>query len=61
MFGLKWCLILLNEFLPAQLLRRRFAGMSDRDREARQTEQLAKAQSMLSMVLAEASPFPYGD
>jgi hypothetical protein len=60
-FGLKWCLILLNEFLPAQLLRRKFAGMNERDREARQSEQLAKARTMLRVVLEETSPFPYGD
>jgi phosphotransferase family enzyme len=61
LFGLKWCLILLNEFLPAQLLRRKFAGMNERDIEARQSEQLSKARSMLRVVLAGASHFPYGD
>ena len=30
LFGLKWCLILLNEFLPNQILRRRFAGSRSR-------------------------------
>jgi hypothetical protein len=60
LFGLKWCLILLNEFLPEHLLRRKFAGMSERDREARQIEQLVKAQNMLR-ISVEASPFPYGD
>jgi hypothetical protein len=60
LFGLKWCLILLNEFLPEHLLRRKFAGMSERDRETRQIEQLAKAKNMLRLAV-EASPFPYGD
>jgi hypothetical protein len=55
LFGLKWCLILLNEFLPAHLMRRKFAGMSDRDREGRQAEQLRKARTMLRVV-AEAPP-----
>lgn len=60
LFGLKWCLILLNEFLPEHLLRRKFAGMSERDREARQSEQLAKARNMLRLA-ADATPIPYGD
>jgi hypothetical protein len=60
LFGLKWCLILLNEFLPEHLLRRKFAGMSEHDREARQTEQLAKARHMLRLT-AQASLFPYGN
>jgi len=61
LFGLKWCLILLNEFLPDHLLRRKFAGMNERDREARQSEQLAKSRSMLRVVLADDYRFPYGD
>jgi hypothetical protein len=61
LYGLKWCLILLNEFLPAHLLRRKFAGMNERDRETRQSEQLAKARSMLRVVLADDYRFPYGD
>jgi hypothetical protein len=60
LYGLKWCLILLNEFLPSHLMRRKFAGMDDSDRETRQFEQLQKAQAMLRLV-ADASPFPYGD
>jgi hypothetical protein len=61
LFGLKWCLILLNEFLSAHLLRRRFAGMNERDREARQSEQLAKAAAMLHTVRAQYNCFPYVD
>ena len=59
LFGLKWCLILLNEFLPDQLRRRRFAGMNDRDRRQRQAEQLAKAKHMLGNTLLEYEHFPY--
>jgi len=58
LFALKWCLILLNEFLPSHVLRRKFAGMSERDRESRETEQLAKARAMLR---AAAETSPYGD
>jgi hypothetical protein len=60
LFALKWCMILLNEFLPEHLLRRKFAGMSERDRETRQTEQLAKARKMLRLA-ADVSPLTYGD
>ena len=59
LYGLKWCLILLNEFLPEQLLRRRFAGMSHDDRWQKQNEQLAKAQAMLQRILKDYEHFPY--
>jgi hypothetical protein len=59
LFGLKWCLILLNEFLPAHLLRRKFAGMTKV--EAHQAEQLAKAKTMLRNILTDDQSFPYGD
>jgi hypothetical protein len=61
LFGLKWCLILLNEFLPQHLLRRRFAGLSEGELEIRQSQQLAKARAMLSLVLTNDYRFPYGD
>jgi hypothetical protein len=60
LFGLKWCLILLNEFLPAHLARRKFAGMSDHEIATRQAEQLDKARNMLRQA-ADASPLPYGN
>ena len=59
LFGLKWCLILLNEFLPEHLLRRRFAGMNNQDRRQRQSEQLAKAKHMLGNTLLEYEHFLY--
>jgi hypothetical protein len=59
LFGLKWCLILLNEFLPDQLLRRRFAGMNEQDRQGKQMEQLEKAESMLETTLSEYEHLPY--
>jgi len=61
LFGLKWCLIMLNEFLPAHLLRRRFAGLNECDREARQSEQLAKAAALLSTIRSQYNRFPYAD
>jgi len=61
LFGIKWCLILLNEFLPEHLMRRKFAGMNERDRVLKQSEQLAKAKSMLQTVHAGDCRFPYVD
>jgi hypothetical protein len=52
LYGLKWCLILLNEFLPEQLLRRRFAG-SAKEIQRTQMEQLAKAEEKLQQTLSE--------
>ena len=61
LFGLKWCLILLNEFLPEQLLRRLFAGMSEAEARQRQEEQLTKAEAMLRTTLKEYEHFCYFD
>ena len=61
LFGLKWCMILLNEFLPDQLLRRRFAGLNEQDHRPKQMEQLAKAEGMLATTLSEYEHFPYFD
>jgi hypothetical protein len=52
LYALKWCLILLNEFVPAHLLRREFAhGIADR--EERRLGQLDKARDMLARVTSE--------
>ncbi len=59
LYGLKWCLILLNEFLPEHLLRRRFAAPPGGDRQALEREQLAKARRMLRRVCSEYECFPY--
>ena len=59
LYGLTWCLILLNEFLPEHLLRREFAGASERRRDAQQAVQLAKARLMLAKVRGEYEHFPY--
>ncbi|MBI5801763.1 MAG: hypothetical protein HZA92_13705 [Verrucomicrobia bacterium] len=49
LFGLKWCLILLNEFLPADLQRRQFARAAN-DRDLAQRRQLAKSRAMLRRI-----------
>lgn len=46
LYGLRWCMILLNEFLPERWQRRVLAGHNDRQ-EARQA-QLAKARRRLA-------------
>ncbi len=45
-YRIKWCCILLNEFLPAGVARRRFAGTGAEPRE-RRASQLAKARALL--------------
>ncbi len=50
LFGLRWCLILLNEFLPERWFRRVYAD-GERDRETAQARQLDKAKVMLRRVM----------
>jgi hypothetical protein len=57
LFGLKWCLILLNEFMSEDLSRRRFAGVVDCP--ALRIEQLGKARRILHQVLDEYQRFAY--
>lgn len=59
LFGLKWCVILLNEFVPQDQLRRGFTQPTQRAVAEVQAEQLAKATRMLSNVLEEYEHFPY--
>jgi hypothetical protein len=61
LIGLTWCLIMLNEFLPDQWLRREFAMVKSRDRTARQGEQLSKSRRMLQRMKDEHERFPYRD
>jgi len=56
LFGIKWCLILLNEFLPGPLGRRRFAAPGASTAE-RQTRQLAKARNLLHQLRDHHDPF----
>jgi len=57
LLGIKWCLILLNEFLPDQFTRRAFADDMIEDRRALQDQQLEKAQIMLERTLNEYENF----
>jgi hypothetical protein len=50
LFGLKWCLILLNEFLREDRQRREFSAGAELDRETALKTQLDKAGAMLARV-----------
>jgi hypothetical protein len=49
LFAIKWCTILLNEFVPDFLKRREFALRAGADREVIRLRQLEKAKAMLAM------------
>ncbi|MHC4191837.1 MAG: phosphotransferase [Planctomycetota bacterium] len=51
LFGLKWCLILLNEFVPVDRARRDFAEIESVERGERLAQQLTKARKMLAEVM----------
>lgn len=57
LFGLRWVLICLNEFLPERWLRRAYAGQAER--EAAEARQLAKAQDLLWRLAACDGGYPY--
>ncbi len=59
LFGLKWIMIILNEFLPADLKRRQFAQQNLIDKEKIQMEQLEKARQWLEIIIQEYEKFPY--
>ena len=61
MFGLKWCLILLNEFIPQSMHRRELARGGDVDKADLRDQQLAKSRGMLARVAKEYQDFPYYD
>jgi hypothetical protein len=49
LYAMRWCLILLNEFLPERWQRRDYAG-AHQDREYALNAQLAKANAMLDQL-----------
>lgn len=59
LFGIKWCLILLNEFLKGPLDRRAFADLGAQSAEERQVQQLEKARLKLRHLLDDHAHFPY--
>jgi Phosphotransferase enzyme family len=60
-FGLKWCLILLNEFVPSDLARRRFAGSAGARSADELRHQLDRAARLLDRVDTEYRHNPYFD
>lgn len=56
--GLRWCLILLNEFLPERWARRNFAGATDA--AAGRARQLAKAERLLDQLESTNGEIPDG-
>jgi len=61
LFGLKWCMILLNEFVSDSIERRKFAAVTVQDRSELQMQQLDKARRMLNRIRGEYQHFPYRD
>jgi len=59
LYGIKWCLILLNEFLKGPMERRAFADLEHQSPEERQTLQLQKARLKLQQLLDDHAHFPY--
>lgn len=55
LYAMRWCLIMLNEFLPERWQRRALAGMRDRDGALR--TQLGKAAALLSAITASDGRF----
>ena len=58
LFGLKWCMILLNEFRPENLARRRFANGATHDAGAILDIQLGTARQTLERVTRGQTRFP---
>jgi len=59
LFGFKWCLIFLNEFIPGELKRRNFSRGNWNAKADLQREQLAKASQMLRFIQGVYRDFPY--
>lgn len=57
--GLKWSLLLLNEFLQKHIDRRRFASSGVIDGNRLKRKQLKKSKKMLQKVMVEYNKFPY--
>ncbi len=56
-FGYRWCMIILNEFLPERWRRRAYA--TNQERTVAQMRQLKKAQQLLSRIQETGGEFPY--
>lgn len=61
LYGLKWCTILLNEFVPADFERRRFAHREESSREELLMCQIQKARAMMARSRQARNLFPYAN
>ncbi len=59
LFGLKWCLIMLNEYLPENFERRVFAAAGSLDKKRICALQLSKAKRMLEKIKGSYTKLPY--
>lgn len=59
LYGIKWCIILLNEFLQGPLDRRTFADPRGSTARERQSLQLQKSRSKLTQLLDDHAHFSY--
>lgn len=59
LYGLRWAMILLNEFLPERWEQRTFAKQEEEQQERVQERQLAKARRTLDHIHRISTEFPY--
>ncbi|MDE2223599.1 MAG: aminoglycoside phosphotransferase family protein [Candidatus Omnitrophica bacterium] len=59
LFGLKWCLIFLNEFVASDMQRRGFAQAPPKDKSVLLLNQLAKAKAFSDRIRRTYKEFPY--
>lgn len=61
LFGLKWCTILLNEFVPEFLSRRDFASTEEEGQTKKMIGQFRKAEALLKNIRETYGTFPYNN
>lgn len=61
LFGLKWCMIFLNEFIPSDFTRRAYAAGNPLDRDQVRKEQLRKAGNLYRELKETYLKFPYAN
>jgi hypothetical protein len=59
LYGLKWCLILLNDFLPERMTACAISGVPDHQVRAARTLQLDKADAMALRIRRDYRDNPY--
>jgi hypothetical protein len=59
LFALKWCMIMLNEFRPEQIERRRYVDRNAEEVHVFQMRQLDSARRLLGATVRSPSDFPY--